>query len=270
MTLQTEIEKIYDKPKAELTAEDLNHINQSLKMLDQGELQVVEQKNSEWLIHAWVKKAILLYFKTQKMTAMGSGEFTFFDKIPLKKWTGSEGVRVVPQALARYGSYIESGAILMPSYINIGAFVGSGSLIDTWATVGSCAYVGKNVHLSGGVGLGGVLEPPQADPVIIEDNAFIGSRCIIVEGVRVKKGAVLGAGVTLTKSTPILDVTGPVETVLKGEVPENAVIIPGTRIKKFPAGDYSLPCALMIGKRTPSTDTKTSLNDVLRDFELSV
>ena len=204
------------------------------------------------------------------MSVMNAGDFNFFDKIPVKKWTGSEGVRSVPLAMARKGSFIASGAILMPSYVNIGAYVDSGSMVDTWATVGSCAQIGKNVHLSGGVGIGGVLEPIQATPVIIEDNAFIGSRSIVVEGVLVEEGAVLGAGVTITASTKIIDVSDSTEKIYQGRVPKNSVVIPGSVLKKFPAGEYGTPCALIIGKRKASTDLKTSLTDALRDFQISV
>lgn len=244
---------------------------QSVALLDQGSARVCEKNSSGvWIVNEWLKQAILLFFRLQKMDVIQAGDLQFFDKIPLKKWTAANGVRVVPHALVRQGAFVEKGAILMPSYVNIGAYVGSGSLIDTWATVGSCAQVGKNVHLSGGVGLGGVLEPLQATPVIIEDNAFIGSRCIVVEGAVVEEGAVLGAGVTITASTPIIDVTKSQETTLKGRIPKNSVVIPGSRMKKFPAGEFGTPCALIIGKRSDSTDKKTSLTDALRDFEVSV
>ncbi len=261
------IEKIKTQP---LTAKEQETVLDVIELLDQGKVRVAEQKNGAWTVNAWVKSAILLYFQIQKLAVIKSGDLQFFDKIPLKKWTGDEGVRVVPHALARRGSFIEKGAILMPSYVNIGAYVGSGSMIDTWATVGSCAQVGRNVHLSGGVGLGGVLEPVQASPVIIEDDAFIGSRSIIVEGVRVEKGAVIGAGVTLTASTPILDVSGSRTIEMKGVVPANSVVISGTRPKEFPSGLYHTQCALIIGKRKESTNAKTSLNDALREFEVSV
>ncbi len=242
-----------------------------IKELDAGKLRVAtHEPNDKWITHEWIKKAILLFFRTQKMALVRAGELRFFDKVPLKKWTGKEGVRVVPHALVRRGAHVEANCILMPSYVNIGAFVGAGTLVDTWATVGSCGQVGKNCHISGGVGIGGVLEPLQAQPVIIEDNCFIGSRAIIVEGVCVRRGAVIGAGVTITKTTPIIDVTGPAERILKGEVPANSVVIPGTRKKAFAAGEYNVPCALIIGKRHAGTDLKTSLNQALRDFDVSV
>ena len=241
-------------------------IKEAIRLLDEGQIQTAQKREGKWQTLEWVKQAILLYFGLQNSRVTQSGPFSFFDKIPLKKWTGQEGVRVVPQALARYGSFVEKGAVLMPSYINIGARVGEGSLIDTWATVGSCAQVGKYVHVSGGAGLGGVLEPLQALPVIIEDHAFIGSRCILVEGVIVEEGAVLGAGVVITASSPIIDVTGDKEKIHKGVVPKNCVVIPGTRRKKFPSGEYDLPCALIIGQRSASTDRKTSLNEALRQL----
>ena len=240
----------------EINPEVKKLIEESLKALSAGEIRVCEKKRGHWQINEWIKEAILLYFKTTKMREFKSGELNFFDKIPLKKWTGKENVRVVPQALVRYGSYVAKGSVLMPSYINIGAYVDEGSLIDTWATVGSCAFVGKGVHVSGGVGLGGVLEPVQARPVIIEDHVFLGSRCVIVEGVCVREGAVLGAGVVLTKSSKILDVTQkPVKEYI-GEVPPHAVVIPGSRDKEFPAGVYKVPCALIIGKRSEKTRQK--------------
>lgn len=251
-------------------SEGENLVESIISDLNRGQIRVCEKVGAEWKTNAWVKQAILFYFRLRQSTLMEIGEFSFYDKIPVKKWTGDEGVRVVPPAIARYGSFIASGAILMPSYVNIGAYVDAGSMVDTWATVGSCAQVGKNVHLSGGVGLGGVLEPVQASPVIIEDDAFIGSRCIIVEGVLIEQGAVLGAGVTLTASTKIVDVTGDEEKIWKGRVPANAVVIPGTIPKSFPAGVYGTPCALLIGYRTASTDKKTSLNSVLREFQISV
>lgn len=254
----------------DLNSNEINAVLETVNKLDSGELRVCEKKNGQWITNEWIKKAILLYFRIQKMDVMRSGDFTYWDKIPVKQWNGSEGVRVVPHALARKGSFIEKGAILMPSYVNIGAYVGSGTMVDTWATVGSCAQIGKNVHLSGGVGIGGVLEPVQASPVIIEDNAFIGSRCIVVEGALIEEGAVLGAGVTITASTKIIDVTSAQPQELKGRVPANSVVIPGTQMKDFPAGQYGVPCALIIGKRKPSTDLKTSLTDALRDFQVSV
>jgi 2,3,4,5-tetrahydropyridine-2-carboxylate N-succinyltransferase len=240
-----------------------------IKELNLGQLRVVEKTGDSFVHHEWLKKAILLYFRMQKMTLIEAGELNFFDKIPVKKWTGSEGVRVVPQAMVRYGAFISSGAILMPSFVNIGAFVGSGTMVDTWATVGSCAYVGENVHLSGGVGIGGVLEPIQASPVIIEDGAFIGSRCILVEGVRIGAGAVLGAGVTITGSTKIIDVSVSPAVTHRGYVPKNSVVIPGSVPKEFPGGTFQTPCALIIGTRKESTNQKTSLTDALRDFDVA-
>lgn len=251
--------------------ETIEAIHQTLALLDSGKIRVAEPTiNNEWQVNEWVKKAILLFFRISKMETIENGPFEFYDKIPLKKNFAAQGVRVVPQALARYGSFIESGAILMPSYVNIGAYIGSGTMVDTWATVGSCAQIGKNVHLSGGVGIGGVLEPPQAAPVIIEDNAFIGSRCIVVEGVKVGSEAVLGANVVLTQSTHIIDVTGSEPKIYKGEVPARSVVIPGSYHKDFPAGTYQVPCALIIGTRKESTDKKVSLNDTLRDFNVVV
>lgn len=239
--------------------------------LDAGELRVAEPLgNGDWQVNEWVKKAVVMYFPIRKMETIEVGPFEFHDKMALKTGYAEKGIRVVPHAIARYGAYISSGVIMMPSYVNIGAYVDAGTMVDTWATVGSCAQIGKNVHLSGGVGIGGVLEPFQAAPVIIEDNAFIGSRCIVVEGVRVGKEAVLGANVVLTMSTKIIDVTGdePVET--KGYVPERSVVIPGSYTKSFPAGEYQVPCALIIGKRKESTDKKISLNDALRENDVAV
>jgi 2,3,4,5-tetrahydropyridine-2-carboxylate N-succinyltransferase len=241
-----------------------------LSDLDIGRRRVASPQASGWTVDTEAKEAILAYFKLMKVRPIFSGELEFLDKIPLKKWSPELGVRVVPPAVARFGSFIEAGAILMPSYVNIGAYVGAGTMVDTWATVGSCAQIGKNVHLSGGVGIGGVLEPVQASPVIIEDDAFIGSRCIVVEGVHIKAGAVLGAGVTLTSSTKIIDVTGASEKILHGVIPENSVVIPGNYQKEFPAGRYGVSCALIIGKRKESTDKKTSLNQTLREFNVSV
>ncbi len=245
-------------------------VREVIDLLDNGKIRVAEKINGEWIVNEWIKQAILLYFPIQEMQVMEVGPFEYYDKIPLKKNYKERGVRVVPPATARYGSYIEPGAILMPSYVNIGAYVGSGTMVDTWATVGSCAQVGKNVHLSGGVGLGGVLEPPSARPVIIEDNCFIGSRCIIVEGVIVEEEAVLGANVVITASTRIIDVSGDEPVEYRGRVPARSVVVPGTITKKFPAGEYGVQCALIIGKRKESTDKKTSLNDALREFNVSV
>lgn len=245
-------------------------IREVIAALDAGELRVAEPGfTGEWITHEWVKKAVILYFPIQEMQTIEVGPFEYHDKIPLKTGFAQKGVRVVPQALARYGSFIERGAILMPSYVNIGAWVGSGSMVDTWATVGSCAQIGRNVHLAGGVGIGGVLEPPQATPTIIEDECFIGSRCIVVEGVHVEREAVLGANVVLTQSTHIIDVTGSEPKVLKGRVPARSVVVPGSYTKQFPAGEYQVSCALIIGQRKESTDKKVSLNDALRDFQVS-
>ncbi len=241
-----------------------------VEQLDKGKLRVAEPVNNEWKVNEWVKKAVILYFPLRKMEVMETGMFEFYDKIPLKKNFAEQQVRVVPHALARYGSYLAKGVVMMPSYVNIGAYVDSGTMVDTWATVGSCAQIGKNVHLSGGVGIGGVLEPVQAAPVVIEDNCFIGSRSIVVEGVRIAKEAVLGANVVITKSTRIIDVSGAEPVEYKGFIPPRSVVIPGTVPKKFPAGVYHVPIALIIGKRKASTDTKTSLNDALRDFQLAV
>ncbi len=245
-------------------------IREVIAKLDSGELRVAEPTENGWQVNEWVKKAVVMYFPIQTMETIEVGPFEFHDKIPLKKNYKEKGIRVVPHAIARHGSFLAKGVIMMPSYVNIGAYVDSGTMVDTWATVGSCAQIGKNVHLSGGVGIGGVLEPLQAAPVIIEDNAFIGSRCIVVEGVRVGKEAVLGANVVLTKSTKIIDVSGDKEVVYRGEVPPRSVVIPGSISKEFPAGTYQVPCALIIGKRKPSTDLKTSLNDALRDFDVAV
>lgn len=238
--------------------------------VDKGIYRVAESTEQGWRVNEWIKKAIVLYFPIRPLTAMSAGVLEFHDKIPLKSGYKELGIRVVPHAVARYGAYIAKGVIMMPSYVNIGAYVDSGTMVDTWATVGSCAQIGKSVHLSGGVGIGGVLEPLQAAPVIIEDNAFIGSRCIIVEGIRIEKEAVLGANVVLTASTKILDVSGEHVKQYVGYVPERAVVIPGMRTKKFPAGEFQVPVALIIGRRKPSTDLKTSLNDALRTFEVSV
>ncbi len=245
-------------------------VNEVIEGLDKGRLRVANKIGNEWKTNIFVKQAVLLFFRTQQLTLMSAGDLTFFDKIPLKKWTGAEQVRVVPHAVVRYGSYISPGAVLMPSYVNIGSYVGAGTMVDTWATVGSCAQIGAGVHLSGGVGIGGVLEPVQASPVIIEDHVFIGSRCVVVEGAIVKEGAVLGAGVTITASTKIIDVSEKKEKIFTGLIPEYSVVIPGSRPKKFPAGEYNVPCALIIGKRSSKTDQKTSLNQALRDFDVSV
>ena len=244
-------------------------IDQVIEKLDKGELRTAEIEKGNWVINEWVKKAVVLYFPTRKMETIEVGPFEFHDKMKLKTNYRDLGVRVVPHAVARYGSYISSGVIMMPSYVNIGAYVDSGTMVDTWATVGSCAQVGKNVHLSGGVGIGGVLEPLQASPVIVEDGSFIGSRCILVEGARVGKEAVLGANVVITKSTKIIDITGPEPVEYRGFIPERKVVIPGSYEKDFPAGKYQVPCALIIGERKESTDLKTSLNEALREYDIS-
>lgn len=241
-----------------------------IEALDKGRIRVAEPIDGAWVTHDWIKKAVILYFPICKMERIEVGPFEFHDKIPLKKNFQSQGVRVVPHAIARYGSYLEPNTIMMPSYVNIGAYVGEGTMVDTWATVGSCAQVGKHVHLSGGVGIGGVLEPPQATPTIIEDNCFIGSRCILVEGVHIEQEAVLGANVVLTKSTKIIDVSGQEPVTYKGRVPARSVVIPGSYTKEFPAGSYQVPCALIIGERKESTDLKTSLNDALREYDVAV
>ena len=238
--------------------------------LDRGEKRVAEQVDGNWVVHDWIKKAVILYFPIQKMKAIEVGPFEYHDKMKLKTNYAQLGVRVVPPAVARYGAYLSSGVIMMPSYVNIGAYVDSGTMVDTWATVGSCAQIGKNVHLSGGVGVGGVLEPIQAKPVIVEDNAFVGSRCILVEGVHVETEAVLGANVSLTASSKIIDVTQDEPVVHTGKVPARSVVIPGSYTKTFPAGDYQVPCALIIGQRKASTDLKTSLNEALRSHEVTV
>jgi len=245
-------------------------IREIIEEVDKGRLRVARKENGYWEVNDLVKKAVILYFPIQEMESMNAGDLEFHDKIPLKKGYKELGIRVVPHAVARYGAYISKGVILMPSYVNIGAYVDEGTMVDTWATVGSCAQIGKNVHLSGGVGIGGVLEPVQAAPVIIEDGCFIGSRSIIVEGVRIKKEAVLGANVAITKSTKIIDVTSYEPIEYKGVIPERSVVIPGSFTKKFPAGEYQVPAALIIGKRKASTDLKTSLNDALREFNVTV
>ena len=245
-------------------------IRSVINQLDLGQLRVAEPTANGWQVNEWIKKAVVLYFPIQKMETLEVGIFEYHDKMPLKKGYAEKGIRVVPNAVARHGAYISKDVILMPSYVNIGAYVDEGTMVDTWATVGSCAQIGKDVHLSGGVGIGGVLEPLQAAPVIIEDGAFIGSRCIVVEGVRVEKEAVLGANVVLTASTKIIDVTGEKPVEYKGYVPARSVVIPGSYTKTFAAGDYQVPCALIIGQRKPSTDLKTSLNDALREYNVAV
>jgi 2,3,4,5-tetrahydropyridine-2-carboxylate N-succinyltransferase len=243
---------------------------ETIDLLDRGQVRVAEKTGGEWRVNAWVKEAILLYFALRPLEPMDSGVLHFYDKIPVKGDLQAQGIRVVPPGVARYGSFLEPGCVVMPGYVNIGAYVGAGTMVDTWATVGSCAQIGTGVHLSGGVGIGGVLEPPQAAPVIVEDGAFIGSRCIVVEGVVVEEEAVLGAGVVLTASTQIIDVTGPEPVVTKGRIPARSVVIPGSRPKEFPAGTFHVPCALIVGQRQESTDRKTSLNDVLRVFNVQV
>jgi 2,3,4,5-tetrahydropyridine-2-carboxylate N-succinyltransferase len=253
-----------------LDAEAKDAVRAALAALDSGAIRVAEKQDGEWIIHAWVQRAVLLYFRVAEMETIEVGPYEFHDKIPLKKNLAKQGVRVVPPGTVRYGAFLEPGCVVMPGYVNLGAHVGAGTMVDTWATVGSCAQVGKGVHISGGVGIGGVLEPAGARPVIIEDGAFLGSRSIIVEGVLVEEEAVLGAGVVLTASSKIIDVTGPEEVVYQGRVPARSVVIPGTRPKTFAAGTYQLPCALIIGQRSASTDRKTSLNDVLRNFAVPV
>lgn len=251
----------------ELVQESIRNV---IELLDSGKLRIAEQSQDKWIVNEWIKKAVVLYFPIQKMEVIEVGPFEFHDKIKLKKDFKALGVRVVPHGIARYGSFLGKGVIMMPSYVNIGAYVDENTMVDTWATVGSCAQIGKNVHLSGGVGIGGVLEPVQAAPVIIEDGCFIGSRCIVVEGVRVEKEAVLGANVVLTNSTKIFDVTGKEPIESKGLIPSRSVVIPGSYTKQFPAGNYNVSCALIIGKRKESTNLKTSLNDALRDYHVAV
>lgn len=264
------IEKAWDN--RELLKDDVTQaaIREVIELIDNGQLRCAEPVADGWQVNEWVKKAVVMYFPIQKMETLEAGIFEYHDKMELKRNYAEKGIRVVPNAVARYGAYISSGVILMPSYVNIGAYVDEGTMVDTWATVGSCAQIGKNVHLSGGVGIGGVLEPLQAAPVIIEDNAFIGSRCIVVEGVHVGSEAVLGANVVLTASTKIIDVTGNEPIEIKGYVPARSVVIPGSYTKKFAAGEYQVPCALIIGQRKESTDKKTSLNDALREHNVAV
>jgi 2,3,4,5-tetrahydropyridine-2-carboxylate N-succinyltransferase len=270
MELHEHIEKAWTNRELLKTAETQSAIREVIQQLDLGRLRVAEPTAEGWKVNEWIKKAVILYFPIQSMETIELGPLEFHDKIPLKNHYKDKGIRVVPLAVARYGAYISKGVILMPSYVNIGAFVDEGTMVDTWATVGSCAQIGKNVHLSGGVGIGGVLEPVQAAPVIIEDNSFIGSRCIIVEGVRIGREAVLGANVVLTGSSKIIDVTGAQPVEYKGYIHERSVVIPGTIPKRFPAGEFQVPCALIIGTRKESTDKKTSLNDALRENHISV
>jgi 2,3,4,5-tetrahydropyridine-2-carboxylate N-succinyltransferase len=249
---------------------DPDPIEDAIRLLDAGEIRVAEPSDDGWIVNEWVKKAILLYFRVRKVEPMEVGGLHFLDKIPVKTDYAERGVRVVPPGVARYGSFLSPGVVLMPGYVNIGAWVGPGTMVDTWATVGSCAQIGADVHLAGGVGIGGVLEPPQAAPVIIEDGAFVGSRAVIVEGVRVGERAVIAPNVVLSASVPVIDVTGPEPIEYRGVVPPRKVVLPGVRDKEYPAGSYGLPCALIVGERSASTDRKTSLNDVLREFEIAV
>jgi len=264
------IESAWDNRELLKDSATTNAIDYVIEELDKGRLRICTKENNQWQVHTWLKKAVILYFPLRQMETIEHGPFEFHDKIPLKKDFAAQKVRVVPQALARYGSHLEPGVVMMPSYVNIGAYVGANSMVDTWATVGSCAQIGQHVHLSGGVGIGGVLEPLQAQPVIVEDHAFIGSRAILVEGVHVGEEAVIGANVTITGSTKIIDVSGDQPKEYKGYIPPKSVVIPGTTSKTFPAGNFGIPCALIIGQRKASTDKKTSLNDALRDFNLSV
>lgn len=268
-TLETQIEAAFRDRGLLKQRAYVDAVHAAIRMLDRGEVRAAsKQADGTWQTHGWVKEAILLYFSVAEMRTMELPPFEFYDRVPLKKGLAVAGVRVVPPGAVRYGAFCERSVVVMPGYVNIGAYVGAGTLVDTWATVGTCAQVGKNVHLSGGVGLGGVLEPASAQPVIIEDGAFIGSRCVIVEGIVVGEEAVLGANTVLTASTPIIDVTRSTEVILRGRIPPRSVVIPGTRLKRFPAGEYQLPCALIIGQRQASTDLKTSLTAVLRDFAL--
>ncbi|MFH0895950.1 MAG: 2,3,4,5-tetrahydropyridine-2,6-dicarboxylate N-succinyltransferase [Bacteroidota bacterium] len=270
MNLREIIEKAWNEREMLKDAKTIDAIRNAILELDMGNQRVAEPTDDGWIVNIWLKKAVILYFLVQKMEVIETGPFEFHDKIPLKRNYARLGVRVVPHAIARHGSYIAHGVVMMPSYVNIGAYVDTGTMVDTWATVGSCAQIGKNVHLSGGVGIGGVLEPVQAAPVIIEDGCFIGSRSIIVEGARVEKEAVLGANVVITQSTRIIDVSDKEPKEYKGYVPFRSVVIPGSYSKKFPAGQFNVNCALIIGKRRESTDLKTSLNDALREFDVAV
>jgi len=267
--LAQEIERLWEAP-TEVAAQGAATVAEVIALLDEGELRVAEKGADGWVVNEWAKKAILLYFRLRRVEPAEVGPFEYLDKIPLKHDYARRGVRVVPPAVARHGSFLSEGVILMPSYVNIGAWVGPRTMVDTWATVGSCAQIGADVHLSGGVGIGGVLEPVQAKPVIVEDGAFVGSRSVVVEGVIVGERAVLGANVVLTASTPVIDVTGPEPVEYRGHVPPGSVVIPGTRQRQYPAGKYGVPAALIIGRRSASTDLKVSLNDVLREFELAV
>ncbi len=264
MDIASQIEALWDADEVDPTP-----VEEAIRLVDEGEVRVAEKRGGEWVVNEWVKKAILLYFRVRKVESIEIGGLHFLDKIPVKNDYRERGVRVVPPGVARYGSFLSSGVVLMPGFVNIGAWVGPRTMVDTWATVGSCAQIGADVHLSGGVGIGGVLEPPQARPVIVEDGAFIGSRAVIVEGVIVGERAVIAPNVVLSASIPIIDVTGSEPVERRGVVPPCAVVLPGTRPKSFPAGRFELPCALIVGERSPSTDLKTSLNDVLRDFEIA-
>lgn len=267
--LKSTIEKAWDDRSLLGQDKTKDAVFQIIELLDKGEVRVAEPTGNGWQVNEWIKKAVIMYFPLRQMEVFEAGPLEFHDKIPLKHNYKELGVRVVPHAVARYGAYLSPGVIMMPSYVNIGAWVGAGTMVDTWATVGSCAQVGANVHLSGGVGIGGVLEPVQAAPVIIEDNCFIGSRCIVVEGAHIASEAVLGANVVITKSTRIIDVTGSEPKEYKGYVPPRSVVIPGSYTKKYPAGDYQVSCALIIGQRKPSTDLKTSLNEALREYDIT-
>lgn len=268
--MQTIIEAAWENRELLKDEKTIKTIREVVELLDKGKIRVAEPAANGWQVNEWIKKAVILYFPIQQMQTMEVGIFEYHDKMLLKQNYADLGVRVVPNAVARYGAYLAKGVIMMPSYVNIGAYVDSGTMVDTWATVGSCAQIGKDVHLSGGVGIGGVLEPVQAAPVIIEDGSFVGSRCIVVEGVHVQKEVVLGANVVLTKSTKIIDVTGSEPKEYKGVVPARSVVIPGTYTKQFPAGEYQVPCALIIGQRKESTDLKTSLNNALREYDVAV
>lgn len=270
MDLKTTIETAWNDRSLLKDEVYSNAVRAVIEEVDKGRLRVAAPQGTDWVVHEWVKQAILMYFAIQPMQTWEMAPFEFHDKMLLKTGYAELGVRAVPHAIARYGAYLAKNVVLMPSYVNIGAFVDEGTMVDTWATVGSCAQIGKGVHLSGGVGIGGVLEPLQASPVIVEDGCFIGSRCIVVEGVHLEKEVVLGANVVLTKSTKIIDVSGATPIEYKGRVPARSVVIPGTYTKNFPAGDYQVGCALIIGQRKPSTDLKTSLNDALRDFNVAV
>jgi 2,3,4,5-tetrahydropyridine-2-carboxylate N-succinyltransferase len=271
--LRSRVEAAFADRSLLVTPDGQSAVEGTVAALDRGELRVAsppEKEGEAWVTHAWIKQAILLFFAVRKMQTIRLDPFEYADKVPLKKDFDAAGVRVVPPAVARYGSFLEPGVIMMPSYVNIGARVGSGTMVDTWATVGSCAQIGRDCHLAGGVGIGGVLEPPSAQPVIVEDGVFVGSRAVIVEGMLVEREAVIGAGVVLTSSTVIIDVTGPKPVEHRGRIPARSVVIPGVRTKNFPAGEYGVPCALIIGQRTPSTDRKVSLNQALRDFGVPV